>query len=204
MVRAKRDTSKKRESIVDAATRAFRDEGYEATSMDLIAELAGASKRTVYNHFPSKQALFQAVIDKAMGQMLALKKVKYDPERTLEEQLEQFANAKLQSVQDPSWLSLTKVVLSVFIRDPELARDTISRAMADEDALVVWLKAAMADGRIVADDPELAASLFWATMTGAFIWPMVFTGPLDERAVPILKKEIIGLFLSRYGAEDEP
>lgn len=122
--------------------------------------------------------------------MLALKKVQYDPARSLEGQLEQFANVKLQSVQNPSWLSLTKVVLSVFIRDPELARETKTRAMADEDALVVWLKAAIEDGRISADSPEIAANLFWSMMTGAFIWPMVFTGPLDEATIERLKKKL--------------
>ena len=54
----------KRDIILDAATMAFRDEGYECTSMDRIAELAGASKRTVYNHFGSKEALFQAVVER--------------------------------------------------------------------------------------------------------------------------------------------
>ena len=51
----------KRKTILDAAMAAFRDDGYESASMDRIAELAGASKRTVYNHFGSKEALFQAI-----------------------------------------------------------------------------------------------------------------------------------------------
>ena len=60
----KRDTSKKRESILDAAVKAFADEGYENASMDRIAEIADASKRTVYNHFPSKDVLFEEVLDR--------------------------------------------------------------------------------------------------------------------------------------------
>ena len=93
--RKKRDTSKKRESIVDAAIEVFQAEGYDNASMDRIAERADASKRTVYNHFPSKDILFEAVIERFMRETVALKEIPYDPARSLEAQLDRFANAKL-------------------------------------------------------------------------------------------------------------
>ncbi len=80
-------TSRKRAAILEAATAAFRDEGYETTSMDRIAELASVSKRTVYNHFGSKEALFQAVVDRLFDRAAALKRVPWNPELSLEEQL---------------------------------------------------------------------------------------------------------------------
>ncbi len=73
----------KRETILAASTAAFRDEGYESTSMDRIAELAGASKRTVYNHFGSKEALFQAVVARLFDEATALNQVAWDPARSL-------------------------------------------------------------------------------------------------------------------------
>ena len=83
---AKRDTSRKRNTILDAASAVFREEGFEATSMDRIAERAGASKRTVYNHFPSKDALFEAVMARFLSEIATLKQIAYDPDRDLEEQ----------------------------------------------------------------------------------------------------------------------
>ena len=53
-VRPPRLTERKRAAIVEAAIDEFRASGYEATSMDRIAARAEVSKRTVYNHFPSK------------------------------------------------------------------------------------------------------------------------------------------------------
>ena len=94
MTARKRDTSKKRDSILDAAAQAFMDEGFDNASMDRIAEIAGASKRTVYNHFPSKEDLFRAVLNRFMEQAFALKQISYDPACRLEDQLGAFADAK--------------------------------------------------------------------------------------------------------------
>ena len=198
MVERKRDTSRKRESILDAAVRAFQDEGYDNTSMDRIADIAEASKRTVYNHFPSKEVLFKAVIDRFIDEMACLKQIPYDPKRSLEDQLSDFAEGKLAVGKSPSSLGLMKVVLGVFIREPELATETIAKAEAGEDALVTWLTAAIKDGELKVDDVELAASVFWSMVSGAFFWPQILQGPLDPIAAQVLKKELIQTFLARY------
>jgi TetR/AcrR family transcriptional regulator of autoinduction and epiphytic fitness len=51
-------TDRKRQAILKAAAEQFRACGFDATSVDRIAAAAGVSKRTVYNHFPSKEELF--------------------------------------------------------------------------------------------------------------------------------------------------
>lgn len=194
----KRDTSAKRKSILDAAIRTFRDEGYESASMDRIAENAGASKRTVYNHFPSKDDLFQAVIDQFGQEMRSMKLIPYDTTRTLEEQLADFADAELAVVNDPVWMGFIKVLLSVFIRNPELARKAVSRHAASEDSVTAWIRAAALDGKLLVDDPSMAAGVFTAMMGGAFTWPAVYRGGLDLMNIPALKKELIDTFLCRY------
>ena len=95
----------KRDAILEAATTAFRDEGFECTSMDRIAELAGASKRTVYNHFRSKEALFQAVVERLFEDAAALKRVEWDSERPIEHQLADFARAKTLMAEDEAQLA---------------------------------------------------------------------------------------------------
>ncbi|WBB71983.1 TetR/AcrR family transcriptional regulator [Micromonospora sp. WMMD1128] len=51
-----------REHILDTAKVAFLETGFERTSMDAIALRAGTSKRSLYAHFPTKDALFLAVV----------------------------------------------------------------------------------------------------------------------------------------------
>ncbi|WP_439381150.1 TetR/AcrR family transcriptional regulator [Amycolatopsis lexingtonensis] len=53
-----------REHILDTAKLAFLETGFERTSMDAIAARAETSKRSLYAHFPTKDALFHAVVER--------------------------------------------------------------------------------------------------------------------------------------------
>ena len=54
-----------RDRILDAALRAYGTEGFAATSLDALAAQLGIRKQTILYYFPSKQAVFEAVIDTA-------------------------------------------------------------------------------------------------------------------------------------------
>lgn len=60
MPRPARDT---RRRILENAYRLFYSEGFQRAGVDALAEAAGVTKRTVYNHFPSKDALIAAVLE---------------------------------------------------------------------------------------------------------------------------------------------
>src|SRR4051794_26714073 len=50
------------ERILETARRVFLERGLAGTSIDAVARLAGAGKPTIYARFPTKEALFEAVI----------------------------------------------------------------------------------------------------------------------------------------------
>lgn len=52
-----------RTHILEAANRLFSENGYEVTSVAQICQEAGVSKGALYHHFPTKQALFLALLD---------------------------------------------------------------------------------------------------------------------------------------------
>ena len=56
----------RRKRILSAADEALRRYGYQAVSMDKVAQCSGMSKRTLYQLFPSKQDLFQSLIEKRL------------------------------------------------------------------------------------------------------------------------------------------
>ena len=57
--------------------------------MDKLAEVAGVSKRTVYNHFATKEALVMTLMTDLWEQALSQPTVAYDAHQPLEAQLQQ-------------------------------------------------------------------------------------------------------------------
>jgi AcrR family transcriptional regulator len=53
-----------REAITGAAQRLFAEHGFAAVTVDAIAQAAGLAKGAVYHHFPSKEAIFEAVFER--------------------------------------------------------------------------------------------------------------------------------------------
>ena len=56
-----------RADLIAAARQVFADKGYEAASVADLASAAGYTKGALYAHFPSKEALFLAVIEDAQA-----------------------------------------------------------------------------------------------------------------------------------------
>ena len=53
---------RKREQLLDTAETLFYEEGFHATGIDRVIAMAGVARMTLYNHFPSKEALIEAVL----------------------------------------------------------------------------------------------------------------------------------------------
>jgi AcrR family transcriptional regulator len=64
-------SEKSRQQILDAALKLFSHKGYGATSVRDIAEEAGLSKGNVYHHFPDKESVFRALLDRYFQVMSA-------------------------------------------------------------------------------------------------------------------------------------
>lgn len=58
-----RNAAATRKRILDAANRLFYGQGIRSVSVDAVAEKAGVTKRTLYYHFKSKDALVAAYLD---------------------------------------------------------------------------------------------------------------------------------------------
>lgn len=63
--------SERRELILAAALTEFAQLGYEAASVGRIARAAGVARTVLYDHFPSKHALFVEVLDAEQGELLS-------------------------------------------------------------------------------------------------------------------------------------
>lgn len=59
----------RRTQLLEVAIELFAEHGFHATSMEDIADAAGVTKPVLYQHFPSKRALYRELIDEVDAQL---------------------------------------------------------------------------------------------------------------------------------------
>lgn len=200
MTAPQRLTDRKREAIIQAAIAEFRANGFEVTSMDKIAATAGVSKRTVYNHFPSKEELFAEILNQLWTRISAEQSVVYNREQPLREQLRQMLQAKVQLMADENFLTLARVAIAATIHSPERAQNMVERMGEREEGLTVWIRAAQADGRLKPVDPEFAAHQVQGLLKTFGFWPQMSMGraALDADMQNTVAESALEMFLACY------
>lgn len=200
MTAPQRLTDRKREAIIQAAITEFRAHGFEITSMDKIAATAGVSKRTVYNHFPSKEELFAEILNQLWARIIAEPSVRYNREQPLSEQLRQMLREKVQMMADENFLTLARVAIAATIHSPERAQNMIERMGEREEGLTVWIREAQADGRLKPVDPVFAAHQVQGLLKAFAFWPQISLGraALDPDTQDSVAESALEMFLARY------
>ncbi|MBV6830283.1 MULTISPECIES: TetR/AcrR family transcriptional regulator [Xanthomonas] len=193
-------TDRKRNAIVEAAIAQFRQHGFEATSMDRVAATAGVSKRTVYNHFPSKDALFGEILRGLWQRSAEAVNLAYRPDQPLHLQLIALLQQKLRLLDDPAFIDLSRVAIAEGIHSPARARELLSQLGSKEEGTTTWLRAALADGRLAGVEPEFAAQQLQALVKGFAFWPQITMGqpPLSPQQQTQVAESAVAMFLGLY------
>ena len=194
-------TDRKREAILKAAVSEFQQNGFDCTNMDRIAATANVSKRTVYNHFPSKDDLFMAMVANLSQRCGGKGECPYSSTESLEDQLLAIAKSITEMLTNDDFMKLARVLVSRFIQSPELA-SSIRDENDCERALVDWVKAAKKDGRLSVTNPELAAAQFTSLIKAFAFWPQLIGGnpPPSKRELNQITKSAVAMFLNHYQA----
>ncbi len=166
-------TQRKRMDILAAAREEFLEAGFRETSMDRVAERANVSKRTVYNHFPSKEELFKAIAGQFIAELKQAIKVDYDPARPLDEQLEEIARREVELVTSADHVAIFRVFLAELGNFPGLAEEALADVGGGHDPVAAWIEAAAKDGKLKVASSELAANQFVSLLKGALFWPLM-------------------------------
>ena len=194
-------TDRKRAAIVRAAVAEFQTSGFDGTSMDQIAARAEVSKRTVYNHFSSKEDLFGEIVAELTARSHRTESFSFDGKGTLEEQLTTIGATIIDAMAGDDFVNLARVVLSRFLHVPELAGRTIGRGHKPfRIGLIKWIEAVSSDGKLIVDDPDLAARQFVALLNSSAFWPQVLAGqpPLAPDAREGVLRSTVSMFLDHY------
>ena len=91
--------------IVAEAVRVFAECGYEGASIATVAENAGLSKQNLMYYFPTKQALYERVLDGVLDEWLERMDSLADPEQDPRDVLRAYVQAKLRFSREQPWAS---------------------------------------------------------------------------------------------------
>ena len=200
MTAPQRLTDRKREAIIQAAIAEFRANGFDITSMDKIAATAGVSKRTVYNHFPSKEELFAEILNQLWARVTSEQETPYRPDLPLRDQMRRMLIAKLQMLGDDNFLDLARVAIAATIHSPERAQDMVARMGEREEGLTVWIRAAQADGRLKPIAPDFSAQQIQGMLKSFAFWPQISMGlpGLSPEMQTTVVDSALDMFLACY------
>lgn len=190
----------KRKAILDAAKESFQENGVQGTSMDQLAARAQVSKRTVYNHFTSKEALVIHLVADLWKQATQSIELNFDAEGDLQTQLSSLLQAEMNVVCSTEYLDLARVAIGHYFYHPEALQAELSRFDKTETALYQWLETAINKGHLKKIDPSFAINQLHSLIKGNCFWPQL----LQIEAIPSLAErqhladESAAMFLNYY------
>jgi TetR/AcrR family transcriptional regulator of autoinduction and epiphytic fitness len=195
-------SEQKRRDILLAAKTAFREFGVDATSMDKIAELAQVSKRTVYNHFKSKEALVMYLLNALWDEALLSSDIEFGKSISIEKQLAKLLDDEIDLIANKDYIELSRVAVGHFLFQPEAIQNEMTGFVQEDTALYKWLESKKLEKKLTHTDTSKAFSQIHSLLKGSCFWPQLIHTKevLSEKEKKELVEETVKIFLARYQA----
>jgi len=156
-----------RQHIFERALDLFREKGFEATTMQEIAERAQVAKSAAYYYFPSKEAIIQAYYEQVQAAQERACDEAFDRARTLKERLKAAMDTKLDQV------TSDRRLLGVVFRytgEPEHPLSCLGRGTAEiRRRSIAVFERAIAPEKLPRDMEELLPLALWALQMGLLV-----------------------------------
>lgn len=159
--RRSRAVAAKRAAILEAALTLFSQFGLHGASLDKVAELADVSKTNLLYYFPSKEALYVAVLKEILDVWLApLRALRHDQEPL--SAIRRYIRLKLEVSRDHPQAS--RLFCLEMLQGAPLLRDELAgdlKKLVDEKAAIIerWV----AEERLANVQPQHLIFMLWAT-----------------------------------------
>lgn len=163
-----------RNRIISAAAKQFSSSGFDHTAVADICGEAGVSKGAFFHHFPTKQALFLAMLNgwlEGLDQQLA---ARFEGSASVADGLIKMA-ALTGEVFDSAdgQLGMFLEFWNQSIHDPEVWKATVAPYRRYADLFAGYLQAGIDDGSLQPVDPNMAARVIVALALGMLLQGMM-------------------------------
>ena len=153
----KRRAEARPDEVLDAALELFLEKGFAATKVEDVATRAGLSKGAIYLYFPSKDALLEGIVKRAITPIAAmafdqLEHFEGDPRVLLKAIITQL----ITQMHDPLRVGIPKLILREALQAPQLV-EIYKRQVLNEaiPAVTALLQRGMDQGYLRKLDAEL-------------------------------------------------
>ena len=145
--------------LLDVATEVFLEQGFKGASMSEIARRAGASKQTLYARYPSKAALFAALVERKASRLFETIGPLGEG-RSLRDTLVHCGSSLLELILSEDARGVHRLVIAECMEFPELAEIFWERGPGRTRAMLAnYLRAQQKLGNIQCGDPEQAVEV---------------------------------------------
>lgn len=194
----------RRDHLIDAAEDLFLEDGFHSITMADIARRAGMSKKTLYQLFPSKQALFNDLLERHLAVFsLPVEDEGSDPETVLVETLLRMALFMMS----PKQVAMLRLMIAESPRSPEIGIALQRLGLSQGNgALERWLSGPSAKGLLrIADGQEAAQMLFGCLIAEPLMKLLVHSEPAPDPFVLEARiRRIVTLFMCQPAGEGRP
>jgi len=194
-------SEQKKLQILKAAELLFYTQGVAHTSMDQVAKDAEVSKRTVYNHFESKEVLLLAIMQDMLGSLEEGPIIVFDKTRELSEQLVVIAQHEVRLLTSDRFLRLAKIAFMQMLQDPQFAQSVNASDIGCQRYLSDFLNQAIKNNKLEIDNIELATKQFIYQLKSFIFYPKLYGfAQITDLDVENIIKETVKMWLARYEA----
>lgn len=194
----------KRSAILDAAVESFLAIGYDRATLEAIAQRAEVSTGTLFKYFPTKAALFGAIMARIWEVEVDRPAPRAASDATdLAGCLFALGRDYARLLRAPHVEGLFRVVVAEVSRFPELGRELYERGKKPWlDRLHDELEGRVATGQARIADVPLAARQFLGMINDVIFWPRLLVRDLvvDEAEVERVVAAAVATFMARYAA----
>jgi AcrR family transcriptional regulator len=132
----------KRRLLLASALEVLAEQGYQAMTLEEVAERAGFTRRPIYTLFGSKEQLALALFEEQIAQFSDAMLLTLQPERTLESTLKRLAEVHTELTTSESFRSLYELQIAlngVALRDEVIHQEFMRFLRGQHERLVAWL-----------------------------------------------------------------
>lgn len=174
--------------LLDVATELFLERGFDATSIDAVAEAARVSKPTVYGQYQDKRGLFEAVLKREIGRWIAPLATAAEVQTSgngnasIEKQLVDLGRQMIGFSASDGARAVVRVLAAQATNFPELAENAYREGWSRAVQSVAALLDRMTDRGLARIDTTVAAEAYLNLVVGPTSRQAIHGIPLDIAA----------------------